>query len=53
MGLWELWAHGTTLGGQPFAYFAPMVSIIAFIVIVYIITALKQVVDNKEQHLLW
>lgn len=53
MTLWELWAHGTTLGIQPFAYFAPMVAITAFLVIVYIITALKQVVENKEQHLLW
>ena len=44
---------GTTLYVQPFAYFAPLVSFAAFIFIVYIITALKQVADNKNQHLLW
>jgi len=53
MQLWYLWAHGTTLYVQPFAYLAPLVSFAAFIFIVYIITALKQVVDNKNQHLLW
>jgi hypothetical protein len=53
MSLWYLWAHGTTLGAQPFPYFAPILSFAAFILIVYIITALKQVVDNKNQHILW
>lgn len=53
MGFLYLWAHGTTLCVQPFAYFAPLVSITAFIFIVFIITALKQVLDNKDQHLLW
>ncbi|MBP1759618.1 MAG: hypothetical protein H6Q63_535 [Firmicutes bacterium] len=53
MSLWYLWAHGTTLWAQPFAYFAPILSLAAFIFIVYIITSLKQVVDNKNQHILW
>ena len=53
MQLCYLWAHGTTLYVQPFAYFAPLVSFATFIFIVYIITALKQVVDNKNQHILW
>ena len=53
MQFWYLWAHGTTLYAQPFAYFAPLVSITVFIFIVFIITALKQVLDNKDQHLLW
>lgn len=53
MSLGYLWAHGTTLWIQPFAYFAPILSITAFIIIVYIITSLKQVLDNKNQHILW
>ncbi|MGC7871957.1 hypothetical protein ACPUYX_10565 [Desulfosporosinus sp. SYSU MS00001] len=53
MSLWDLWAHGTTMGAQPFAYFSPLLSITVFIIIVYIITALKQVVENPDQHLLW
>lgn len=53
MPLWFLWEHGTTLGAQPFAYFAPLLSLAAFITIVFIITALKQVLDNKNQHVLW
>ncbi|HBP65952.1 MAG TPA: hypothetical protein DD730_17265 [Desulfosporosinus sp.] len=48
MQLWYLWAHGATLYVQPFAYFAPLLSFAAFIFIVYIITALKQVADNKN-----
>ena len=53
MPLWFLWAYGTTLGAQPFAYFAPLLSLAAFITVVFIITALKQVLDNKNQHILW
>jgi len=53
MPLWYLYAHGTLLWSQPFAYFAPILSLAAFIFIVYIITSLKQVVDNRNQHLLW
>lgn len=53
MSLWYFWAHGTLLGVQPFAYFAPLVSVIAFIVVVYIITSLKIVIENKKQHILW
>ncbi|AET66292.1 hypothetical protein Desor_0591 [Desulfosporosinus orientis DSM 765] len=53
MSLWYLWAHGTTLYAQPFAFFAPSVSLIAFIIIIYIITSLKLVLENKEQHILW
>ncbi len=53
MKLCYLWAHGTTLYVQPFAYFAPLLSFAVFIFIVYILTALKQVVDNEFQHLLW
>lgn len=53
MSLWYLWAHGTTLWAQPFAYFAPTLSLAVFIFIVYIISSLKQVADNKDQHLLW
>ncbi|SHI24398.1 hypothetical protein SAMN02746098_03342 [Desulfosporosinus lacus DSM 15449] len=53
MPLWYLYAHGTLLWAQPFAYFAPILSLAAFIFIVYIITSLKQVVDNRNQHLLW
>jgi len=53
MLLWYLYAHGTLLWAQPFAYFAPILSLAAFIFIVYIITSLKQVVDNRNQHLLW
>ena len=53
MSLWYLWAHGTLLYLQPFAYFAPLVSLTAFIFIVFVITSLKQVLDNKYQHVLW
>lgn len=53
MQLWDLWVHGTTLYMQPFAYFAPLLSITGFILIAYIIIALKQVLDNKNQHILW
>ena len=48
-----LWAHGTTLGARPFPYFAPLASLGVFLFIVYIITALKQVLENQEQHILW
>lgn len=53
MSLWYLWAHGTTLGARPFAYFAPLLSLAAFLVIVFIITSLKEVIDNKNQRFLW
>ncbi|AFQ42690.1 hypothetical protein Desmer_0657 [Desulfosporosinus meridiei DSM 13257] len=53
MSLWYLWAHGTILWAQPFAYFAPMVSLAAFIFIVYIITSLKHVFENEDQHIFW
>lgn len=53
MSLWYFYAHGTTLWAQPFAYFAPILSLAAFIFIVYIITSLQQVIDNKNQHILW
>lgn len=53
MSLWYLWAHGTTLYAQPFAYFAPLVSLAAFIFMVYILTSLKFIVDTKDQHILW
>lgn len=48
-----LWAHGTVLGAQPFPYFAPLTSLGVFLFIVYIITALKQVLDNPDQRVLW
>lgn len=53
MSLRYLWAHGTTLGAQPFPYFAPLASLGVFLFIVYIITALKQVLENPNQHVLW
>ena len=53
MSFGYIWAQGTTLGAQPFPYFAPLVSLGVFIFIVYIITALKQVMENPDQHVLW
>lgn len=53
MSLWYLWAYGTVLGARPFAYFTPLLSLMAFIMIVFIITSLKQIIDNKNQHILW
>lgn len=48
-----LWLHGSTLCAQPFSYFGIMLSFSAFAFIVYVITALKLVLDNHNQHLLW
>ena len=53
MTVYDLWAHGTTLYAQPFAYFSPIISIGAFIFIVFIITSLKLVLEQKNQHVLW
>lgn len=53
MSLSYLWAYGTLLGIQPFAYFAPLLSLGVFASVVYVITAIKQVLENKEQHILW
>ncbi|WP_176714420.1 hypothetical protein [Dehalobacter sp. TeCB1] len=53
MTLYDLWVHGTTLYAQPFAYFAPLFALGAFIFVVYFITALKMVLEHKEQHILW
>ncbi|AFL99916.1 MULTISPECIES: hypothetical protein [Desulfitobacterium] len=53
MTLYDLWAHGTLLYAQPFAYFSPLVSLGAFIFVVFIITALKMILEHKEQHVLW
>lgn len=53
MSLGYLWAYGTTLGARPFAYFAPLISLATFNVIVFVITALKQIFENKNQHILW
>ena len=53
MILYDLWVHGTTLWAQPFAYFAPLVAFGAFIFVVFIITALKLVLEHTEQHVLW
>lgn len=53
MPLLDLWLYGTTLWVQPFSYFASILSLCAFIFTVYVIIAVKQVLDNKKQHLLW
>ena len=53
MPLWYLWEHGTTLYAQPFAFFAPLLALTCFISIVFIITSLKMLLDNKDQHILW
>lgn len=53
MNLYDLWAHGTTLYAQPFAYFAPLVTLGAFIFVVFIIASLKMIIEHKEQHVLW
>jgi hypothetical protein len=53
MTLYELWAHGTVLFAQPFPYFASLISLGAFIFVVFIITSLKLVLEHKEQRVLW
>lgn len=53
MSLLDLWLYGVTLGAQPFSYFGVTLSLGAFIFTVYVIIAIKQVLDNKKQHLLW
>ena len=53
MTLYDLWAHGTTLYARPFAYFAPLVSLSAFIFIVLVISGIKVVLEHEEQHVLW
>ena len=53
MSLGYLWAHGTVLCVQPFPYFAPLISLGVFLLIVFIITALKLVLENPIQRLLW
>lgn len=53
MSLLDLWLYGTTLGVQPFSYFGTLLSLSVFIFVIYIMTALKQVLDNKNQRLLW
>lgn len=53
MTLYDLWVHGTILYAQPFAYFSLLVSLGAFIFVVFVITALKMILEHKEQHVLW
>lgn len=53
MSLLDLWLSGATLGAQPFSYFGVTLSLSAFIFTVYVIIAVKQVIDNKKQRLLW
>ncbi len=53
MSLLDLWLYGITLGAQPFSYFGTILSLSAFIFTVYVIISVKQVLDNKKQHLLW
>jgi len=53
MSLLDLWLYGVTLGAQPFSYFGTILSLSAFIFTVYVIIAVKQVIDNKKQRLLW
>ncbi len=53
MSLLDLWLTGATLGAQPFSYFGVTLSLSAFIFTIYVIIAVKQVLDNKKQRLLW
>ena len=53
MSLWYLYVHGTMLGAQPFSYFGIMLSFSAFAFVLFVITAMKLVLDNRNQHLLW
>lgn len=53
MSLLDLWLYGVTFGAQPFSYFGATLSLSAFIFTVYVIIAVKQVIDNKKQRLLW
>lgn len=53
MSLWYLYVHGTTLGAQPFPYLGIMLSFGAFAFVLFIITAVKRILDNKNQHILW
>lgn len=53
MSLLDLWLYGVTLGAQPFSFFGATLSLGVFIFAVYVIIALKQVLDNKKQRLLW
>ncbi|NLL52817.1 MAG: hypothetical protein GX248_08955 [Peptococcaceae bacterium] len=53
MSLYSLWTNGTLIGMQPFAYFAPLLSLAVFMLVVFIINALQLVLENKEQHILW
>jgi hypothetical protein len=53
MFLLDFWLNGITLGVQPFSYFGTILSLSVFIFVVYVMIALKQVLDNKKQHLLW
>lgn len=53
MSLWYLYVYGTILGVQPFSYFGIMLSFSAFAFVLFIITAMKRVLDNRNQRLLW
>jgi len=53
MSLWDLYVHFTVLGAQPFSYFGIMLSFSAFAFVLFIITAMKRVLDNHNQRVLW